>query len=547
MRRIKQITGILLSWILLMGTFQILPVNIDGGKVFAAAVLSGDNSLSSLSISPGTLSPAFQYNVVEYTATVGADVTSVEVNANLSNDTATIESVSGNTDLKEGENLITIVVKAQNGTPATYKITVTKQAGGAQESQQPEDAAAGAPADGTSAEGQNAGGISINGHPFNLAPAILEELIPQDFTKTTVTCQGQEVDGLVFDKADLTLVYLTTPSLDVKNTLAVYEESGNFYPFRKIQLDEANYLILLDPPEETGLPEGYTKTAQAMGEYQNVPVYARGAVPEALQDADTAGDTEDAAGNEDAKDAANGTEFSLVYGVSSHGNKGWYQYDSVESTFQRYTPVAAAAEPVVPEPQTENGEPQPSAEMQSLQNAYTEMEAQYNSQKDISRKTTAVMAFVIAVLLVIVVNLLLRGRKSEEDEWEEDYDELSEKVKEQVKSVRRSRREGAVPGSDLSDNDESELWEEDTVPKAILRQQTKIIPELGKELTNSLELENEPEAETEPELEELRYQPGADKKYTLNDEKIPEPKADEFWGSGDGFDDDFEVINLEDL
>ena len=76
MRKTRKIMGILLSWIVLMGIFQFMPIYIYEGRVYAAEQ-SGDNSLSSLSISPGTLSPAFQYNVVDYTATVGEDVTSV--------------------------------------------------------------------------------------------------------------------------------------------------------------------------------------------------------------------------------------------------------------------------------------------------------------------------------------------------------------------------------------------------------------------------------------------------------------------------------------
>ena len=46
-----------------------------------------------------------------------------------------------------------------------------------------------------------------------------DDVIPQDFTKDTVTCQGQQVECLRFEKGTLTLVYLTTPSTEVKNTL----------------------------------------------------------------------------------------------------------------------------------------------------------------------------------------------------------------------------------------------------------------------------------------------------------------------------------------
>lgn len=553
MRKIKQIMGILLSWMLLIGAFQLLPIEIEGAGVVSAAALSGDNSLSSLSISPGTLSPAFQYNVVNYTASVGADVSSIEVNAKLSNETATIESVSGNTDLQAGENLVSIVVKAQNGTPATYKIVVTKEAGAGDETQQPEEGDAQQPEEGSAQQaedgGENTGGVTIDGHPFDLAPSISADLVPQDFTKTTVTCMGKQVEGLTFDKAQLTLVYLTTPSTDVKNTLAVYDEAGGFYPFRKIQYDETNYLIVLNPPAESGLSQEYTQTSQTVGEFQNVPAYVAGAAP-------SSADTSEAGEGE----GSGKTEFSLVYGVSSHGNKGWYQYDAVESTFQRYVPVVAESvqTPSVEQPEDETSEP--GAEMQSLQNAYTDMETQYNAQKDLYRKTTAVMSFVIAVLLVIMVNLLLRGRKNDEDEWEEeDYEELSEKVREQVKSARRSRRDDGQ-AADLK-GDQSELWEDASVSKSILRQQTKTIPQVGKVLQNEMEQparakgrsmpESRKEKTAEPRKEKTvkpgkMSEPVAEKQWNTEAEKQPMTKTEPKVAPGNDFD-DFEVIDLEDL
>ncbi len=521
--------GILLSWIVLMNIFQFMPIYIDEARVYAAAQ-SGDNSLSSLSISPGTLSPAFQYNVVDYTATVGEDVTSVEINAQPSNETATIESVSGNTDLQVGENTVSIVVKAQNGTAATYKIVVTR--GGTQEG------AAGDAADTTAQEPQTdgtEGGITLNGHPFNLAPTIPEDVVPQDFTKTTVTCQGQQVEGLTFDKAELTLVYLTTPSTDVKNTLAVYE-GEEFYPFRKVQLDEANYLIILNPPKETGLSSEYAQTEQTVGEFANVPAYAKGGNPSQTEDAHE--------GNEAGEDSSDGG-FSLIYGASSYGNKGWYQYDAKESTIQRYNPLETAASQIVPVTQPEDSL-EPSAEMQSLQKAYTDMEEQYNNQKDSSRKTIAVLVFIIAVLLVVVVNLLLRGRKGEEDLLEEDvdYDDLSEKVRRQVKSARKSRREQEGRGGRITEDAESELWEDDTESGAVLKQRTKIIPEIGADIAQPKGAgvkgakagkntgHNQPRTEQVPDRRQLRAEQKTDRKQlgveSRADRKQPvaEPKAD---------------------
>lgn len=419
MRKTIQAAGKLWLLILLIGmvmsaqvyaTEGTQPENETQGAADNAAK-SGDNSLSSLSISPGTLSPAFQYNNTNYTASVGEDVTSVEVNAKTSNENAVVESISGNADLKQGENTISIIVKAENGVVATYKIVVTRGGAAAPEqapqgteeneqepSQEPTENGEDTPQT-PETNGNDTSGININGHPFDLAPVIPEDAVPQDFTKITVDCQGQQVEGLKFEKGTLTLVYLTTPSTEVKNMLAVYEETSNkLYPFRKVQLGEANYLILLDPPTETGLSQAYTQATQTMGGFENVPVFVR-----SVDGADQK--------TEEGKGTADSTDFSLVYGISSFGNIGWYQYDNVESSFQRLNFTGESKEA-----QGEEQEDEPSVEMQGLQNAYKDLEEQYNKKKESSRKITAVMIFIIAVLVVVVLNLILRGRNDDDEE-----------------------------------------------------------------------------------------------------------------------------------
>lgn len=88
---------------------------------------SPDNSLKSLTLSEGTLSPDFKYSVTKYTATVGGDVENLTVNAKTSNDKAEIVSITGNENLQVGENTIKITVKAENGAVAVYTIVVTKE------------------------------------------------------------------------------------------------------------------------------------------------------------------------------------------------------------------------------------------------------------------------------------------------------------------------------------------------------------------------------------------------------------------------------------
>ena len=351
---------------------------------------SGDNSLSALSISPGSLSPAFKYSTTSYTAAVGADVNEIVVDAKVSNSKATVESITGNTNLKEGANTISIVVKAENGTTATYKIVITK--GGAVQEPE-EEGEEEKPEEET--EQENSEAIIINGHEFDLAATIPADKIPADFTKTTVQCKGQEVEALQFDKGKVVLIYLTTPDTEVKNTLAVYDqESGSISPFVKVAMGNS-YYIILNTPAETGLPDTYTASTVEIGENGAIPAY--GTTEEGLAD------------------------FCLIYAVSNSGNTGWYQYDKTEGTLQRYI-AKAQSEPVVDEEVL-------NAEKKSLQNSYDKLNKEYKNEKSTSRKTTAILIFLVAVLLVVVVNLILRGRK-EEDEWEDDFSEVPKRFRE---------------------------------------------------------------------------------------------------------------------
>lgn len=414
---------------------------------------SGDNSLSSLSISPGTLSPSFQYSETNYTASVAEDVTSVTVNAKPSNEKATVESITGQSDLKPGQNTVSVVVKAENGATATYKIVVTRggEGGAAEGTQETPEENQGEPTQGTS------GGITINGHPFDLAATIPDEIVPKDFTKTSMACQGQQVEGLQFDKAALYLVYLTTPSTEVKNTLAVYDEaSGTFYPFRKVEIGE-KYMILLNPPAGAGPSEEYTQSTASIEGFEGVPVFVSGVVPAsgtaAAPEGAEAGNTDgtgagnpEAAGNTEGTGAGNpegtgaegaatpeGTaapEFSLVYGASSAGNMGWYQYDAKDGFFQRYVKTA------VQEPAGDPDAMDSSAELESIKNSYKDLEEQLKETKGSSRRNTAIMVFLIAVLIVVIVNLILRARSG--DEEEEDFFDAP------PRSSRRSRQEKAA-------------------------------------------------------------------------------------------------------
>lgn len=72
------------------------------------------------------ITPAFDTNVYSYTASVTSDIESIKVDALANRDGVTIE-VMGNENLVIGENIVTILLKSENGEEQqTYQIVVTK-------------------------------------------------------------------------------------------------------------------------------------------------------------------------------------------------------------------------------------------------------------------------------------------------------------------------------------------------------------------------------------------------------------------------------------
>ena len=103
----------------------------------ADAELSSDADLSALTLSAGTLVPAFAAATVDYTAAVGNAVPRIRVTPTVNDATASV-TVAGTAvasgrasapiDLNVGANAIAIVVAAQDATEKTYTVTVTRDA-----------------------------------------------------------------------------------------------------------------------------------------------------------------------------------------------------------------------------------------------------------------------------------------------------------------------------------------------------------------------------------------------------------------------------------
>lgn len=354
------------------------------------------------------MSPAFKGSTTKYTAAVDNSVTSIAVSATPVNEKATVESVTGNTNLAVGANVVKIVVKAENGTTATYKITVTRQAAGTTgsettttggengddgngDSETPEDTEE---VD-TTETPVSAADVVINNTTYHIADNFTEEQIPADFTEATVNFRGTECRGLTFDKGTISLIYLETDNVDATTgRFFIYDETRDVvYDFMKFTAGESSYVIPLLAPLDSVLPESYVQVSLQMPENTVMTAYQ---LP--------------------AEDGEEASDFYIFYAVNQDGTEGWYQYDAAEGTYQRVNGNI-----------TETADSS-SDDLAALQSRYDELSKKYKDAKSFSRNMIAVLIFVLAIAVVIILNIMLFGRKKKgKDELSEDNDpELDE-------------------------------------------------------------------------------------------------------------------------
>ena len=104
------------------GTTRTYKINVTKGEVESKALELG---LSELTIDGYTLTPEFSPEVYEYKLDISdPSITSININAKSDKENAVIE-ITGNDELKLGENIVTILVKSEDGKDVvTYQIVV---------------------------------------------------------------------------------------------------------------------------------------------------------------------------------------------------------------------------------------------------------------------------------------------------------------------------------------------------------------------------------------------------------------------------------------
>lgn len=88
---------------------------------------SSNSNLKGISVNPGILSPAFQNNVVSYVVWLPYEVTKISVTGATEDAKASV-AVSGGDSLAVGDNTVTVVCTAENGSKKTYTVVARRAA-----------------------------------------------------------------------------------------------------------------------------------------------------------------------------------------------------------------------------------------------------------------------------------------------------------------------------------------------------------------------------------------------------------------------------------
>lgn len=309
-----EIIGVGTTTLSVTGDSRIVSINNEresissssSGKVTAKAPssYSSDNTLKSLQISPGTLSPAFSPDRTTYNATVDADVKELVVSA-AANDSAAKISISGRR-MDPGSNTTTITVTAEDGSVNKYIIYTTRLENG-QEATTEAESKTEAVTEDVSQTVNNDGTVTIDGRKYSVVKDYSGITIPDGYQEIDYDYNGQKINAVKGIKTGLILMYLE--SEDGKGGFYIYDESvKTFSPYNTVAEPEITYVVL---PITNSLekPAGYALTKFTMN----------GKEVQVLMDADR--------------------QYCLFYGVSSLGEKGWFRYRVSDGTIQAYSVV----------------------------------------------------------------------------------------------------------------------------------------------------------------------------------------------------------------
>lgn len=254
--------------------------------------------------------------------------------------------------------------------------------------------------------------IEIDGQYYAIYENFTDALIPAGFTRTTAQYAGTEHSAIQQDASGKVIFFLVAGDSDP--IMAVYNESDStFIRAERVDVSESFYILVLASGDGSTLPEEFYETTLSLHDV-NFPAWQ----------------------NMESMD------FYLIYALSSGGTEGFYQYDSVDSTYQRFVASSQSAPTEEPEEKTDDS-------------ILGKIEGLISDNLII---VAAAAAAVLLILFIIIIVLAVKlGRRNAELDdiyaGDEDYD--SPKVK------KSSRQQFVGYDDDEYEDDEDDFMEDD--------------------------------------------------------------------------------------
>lgn len=245
---------------------------------------SGNNALSTLTVSAGTLTPAFDPAVTEYTLSLPQGTEKLTLTATPSDSNATVQG-DGELTLQEGENTLPLVVTAENGDTKTYTVT-------AQVAQAPTLF------------------LDYNGQRLGVVKDVSQVTPPAGFAPAEpITYSGDTLPIWTDVSGKRTLVYLMDEKTSAQGFYLFSQTTGVQSPYLPILCGSVTYIYTDIPKELSSVPGLTPATVKAFGQTLNGWTY----------------------------NDASLKDFCVLYLMDDAGSYGYYTYDSREETLQRFS------------------------------------------------------------------------------------------------------------------------------------------------------------------------------------------------------------------
>ena len=295
--------------------------------------------------------------------------------------------------------------------------------------------------------------VEVNGISYTLSDEIPNDVIPEGFTSSTMEYAGSQHRIVMQESTGIKLGYLIDGNNEGKLFMYV-EENATFVPFEQIEISSTTVITILSYVENITLPEPYVATTVTINDVE-FPAWQN----------------------------SENTELCILYALNAAGEKTFYQFDTVEGTYQRFEVPAAEVE-----------EEKDTSLMGELNEVLGE---------NLDYVVLGVgLGLILFVLIIIVLSVKLYNRNAELDEIYDEYgiglddeedDDLDEAEYEEDADDEESDRFVYIGDDEDEDNnvDESAEAEGDLTEAVVVPEAKENAAQEETVATNDIEVEDD--------------------------------------------------------